>query len=176
MAIKERYWNFLVKLKVEIKYFSRYAAHCEKWDNRINWFVAIVSSGSVSIWAIWQDMDVLWAILVGASQVLNLSKQYLPYHVNGAKLKKVSHEFEAIYLKAERDWFNVSTGRLTDTEINELLFDYQEQQLNFWKQQGINAKDILQKGLYFEATRDAGTYFEKNFRTEIELGEKDDIK
>ena len=53
----------------------------QKKDKFINIFSVIVTSTSISAWAIWKEsyLQWIWAVLVAASQIFSLIKPYLNY-------------------------------------------------------------------------------------------------
>ncbi len=123
----------MVQLKVDSYYTGTYVADAEFKDNSLTMFGAIMATTSVSTWAIWQKFDIIWAILVAASQVLAATKQYLPYKKRIAPMRAVSYLYEEIFLEAESMWYDISQGNKTESEINQLMTELKGKQLKAWK-------------------------------------------
>ncbi|PTX94434.1 hypothetical protein [Opitutus sp. ER46] len=160
--MQERYWRLLIQLKADAVYTGCYVERSEAWDNGIAMFSALVSSGSISAWAVWKKFDWLWALLVAASQVLNVVKQYLPFKKRILPVRAIAYAYEEIFLKAESRWFDVAQGNLTEAEINEMISDLKVDQLRAWKKgvgnltvpisSGVRKKSDLLTAEYFRQT------------------------
>jgi hypothetical protein len=131
--MQNRYWKYMVQLKADSYYTGTYVAESESNDSRITIFGAIMASGSVSAWAIWKQFDILWAILVAASQVLTVIKQYLPYKKRIAPMRAVSYLYEEIFLEAESHWLDIAEGNKSESEINAIMTELKTAQLKAWK-------------------------------------------
>ena len=118
-----RYWKELYQIKVHLNYLELYLQDSEMKDRSINIFLAITSSGSIAGWAIWQQAAILWAVIIAASQVVTVIKNFLPYKTRMKSLSGIVQEFEDIILFTEKRWFDVSEGNLTEEEIHNLQFE-----------------------------------------------------
>lgn len=92
----------------------------EKLDNIercLNIFAAIASSTAIAGWALWQHASFMWACIIALSQVYSAAKPHLPFGLRLRSLHNLAPDIEALTLSAERDWFRVSRGELTEDEI-----------------------------------------------------------
>jgi hypothetical protein len=119
---QKRYWSELYQIKVHLNYLELYLQDSEIKDRSVNILLAVTSSGSIAGWAIWQQVAILWACIIAVSQVVAVIKNYLPYKTRMRSLSGVVHEFEDLILFAEKSWFDVSEGKLTEEEIHNLQF------------------------------------------------------
>ena len=98
-------------------YIRRYRDEQAWWVNRIGLFKALVTSGTISAWAIWKDYAFMWGILLAAAQVLDAAKDYIPQ----AKHRRSATEFvsmvENIIIDARFEWFSIFSGQYQASEI-----------------------------------------------------------
>lgn len=127
--MQERYWKYMVQLKAWIFYVDEYINVSYKWDRRINVFVAITSSSSIAAWAIWSRYSFLWALLIAMSQVIVAIKPHLPFSKRIETLSRVSTLLQTLFNKADYQWYKISNGDLSESEINDSLFDLRRQYL-----------------------------------------------
>jgi len=116
---QRRYFNQLTQSKEQIFYVLEYIQRDEAWNWRINVFLALTSSVSIGGWAIWQELKLVWAILIALSQVVTAVKPLLTFEKRLKFLYPLRRELELIYLEMEKDWYDVSMGCLTEQEIHE---------------------------------------------------------
>ena len=76
---QQKYWSLLKELKTHVIYLHNYAASSEWQDKSVNIFLAITSSSSIAAWAIWQEHQIVWAVIIASSQVATAVKPFLPF-------------------------------------------------------------------------------------------------
>ena len=114
---QETYWNQLVLLKVVACYVRRYRDEQAWWITRIGVFKAIVTSGTIGAWAVWKDYAFLWGILLGAAQVLDAAKEFIPQTKNRRSASEFVNAIEAIIIDARFEWYEVFTGKYEAGDI-----------------------------------------------------------
>ena len=112
MNYQSLYWDTLVQLRANVYYLQAYQIHLEKWDNRIQIFLAITSSSSIGGWVIWNEYGIIWGALIAASQVINAIKRFLPFQKRAKQTGSLNTEVEKLALDAESQWFSVFEGNL----------------------------------------------------------------
>lgn len=147
--MQERYWKYMVQLKAWIFYVDEYINVSYKWDRRINVFVAITSSSSIAAWAIWNRYSFLWALLIAISQVIVAIKPHLPFSKRIEILSRVSALLQTLFNKADYQWYKISNGDLSESEINDILFDLRRQYLETVEKElstiSLPEKEVLKK-------------------------------
>jgi hypothetical protein len=116
-AAQETYWNQLVILKVVACYVRRYRDEQAWWINRIGLFKAVVTSGTNGAWAIWKDYAFLWGILIGAAQILDAAKDYIPQTRHRRSASEFVGLIESAIIDARFEWFAIFGGEYEATEI-----------------------------------------------------------
>jgi hypothetical protein len=129
-------------------------------------FIAIVSSGSIASWAIWQSLAALWATIIAASQLVNAVKPYLPYERRLKQLPPLAIALDNLFLDAERRWFAVAEGQLTDAQIHDALIDLKQRRNDADHAAFKDSPLPIQPKLLLDAETRAKAYFEQAYPTE----------
>lgn len=162
-SYQQRYWNQLKEFKTHVIYLHNYAAHSEWWDKAINIFLAITSSSSIAAWAIWQEHQIVWAIIIAASQVVTAIKPFLPYKQRLKAVCELNDKIQEISLKSEKEWFSVAEGELTEKQIHDLNIQLRDEALTaekkYLKSMILPKKEKLLK----KAEEEADLYLSKNY-------------
>lgn len=127
MNIQEKYWNMLVQYRFDSFYFIKYLEHSYKWDKMLNIILAITASTSIAAWAIWMKYPFIWSCLIAFSQVINAIRPFLPTIKRIKAINMFNNEFAILLNKIEYDWHKVNNGTLTESKINELIFNSKNQ-------------------------------------------------
>lgn len=141
--MQRQYWRFFIQLKVWQIYLDLYADNSYKWERRINMITAISASSSIAAWAIWGQMDFIWAIIIAISQVVNAIKPYLPYGKRLEMINPLINDLQSLYIKMEYNWFKVSNGEFKESEINDMLFGFKNE-YRVLEKKNIKSNDLLQ--------------------------------
>lgn len=118
--MQERYWNTLTQCKFELCYYNIWFARSVCCSKAVNMITAILSCSSIVAWLITNDHIALWSILVIVLQIVSVINDYLPYHKRINEISSLKTRLVTIYEKMEHDWHKVSTGDITNDEINDL--------------------------------------------------------
>ncbi|MGH8057126.1 MAG: hypothetical protein ACREOH_07790 [Candidatus Entotheonellia bacterium] len=115
---QQRFWQELVQLRVHIYYLQQCHLGAERWQTRLDMSLAVTSNGSIATWAIWGKWPMLWAIIIGLSQLLNALRPYLPYQRRIKAIATLNRELDELSLHAEHKWYAVAEGQLTNEQIH----------------------------------------------------------
>lgn len=119
---QHQYWNELQTLKAHVLYLELYQLSSEGWERRINIFLAIMSSASIGGWAIWKEWSFVWGLLIAISQVASVIYKFLPFKSRIKPISTAALELSALMDAAEKAWFDVAGGHLTERQIHEKRF------------------------------------------------------
>lgn len=161
-----RYWNQLKEFKTHVIYLHNYAAYSERWDKLANIFLAITSSSSIAAWAIWQQCQIVWAIIIALSQVVTAIKPFLPFKQRLKAICDLNDKLQEISLECEKEWFSVAEGERTDKEIHDLCIELRAKASSAERQCLKNV--ILPKNIKIlkNAEIEADQYLSNNYHTE----------
>ena len=118
-----------MQLRASVYYLQAYQIHSEKWDNRIQIFLAITSSSSIGGWVIWNEYGIIWGCVIAVSQVINAIKGFLPFQKRAKQIGSLNTEVEKLALDAESQFYSVFEGKLTDEDIFNLVTKLKQQKL-----------------------------------------------
>lgn len=106
--LDQQLWPTLWQSKHNAIALSLLVEKYQVYNRRINLLIVLASSSSVGAWAIWQDIPIVWSLIIVASQVATLVKPYFPYskyirelNIKCASMETVVMELEFLYAKHE---------------------------------------------------------------------------
>lgn len=167
---QRRLWQELVQLRIHIYYLLRYQIAQEKYERRVNMFLAVASNGSIATWAIWNwekwSLDWVWPLIIALSQLVNAVRPYFPYQQRMRAISAMTRELEELALYAEHKWYAVSEGQLTDEQIHEEVIGLRRRKVKA-EQTHFGSSPLPHNNAFLEeAENQARTYFRTNYRVE----------
>lgn len=153
----------MVQIKAWIFYLDLYEEDSYKWEKGINVFSAVASSTSIAAWAIWQHLSFVWSFIIAVSQVLTAIKGFMPYSRRLKMIVPFMEDLKFLYNRMEYNWFKVSSGEVTEEEINEMLYTYKEEFTNI-ENKNLKEETLPEnKMLREKADKKTDEYFKNNF-------------
>jgi hypothetical protein len=125
--MREKYWDFYTRTRFELAYFSAYLNDSYRWLRLLEAFLAAASCGSIAAWAVWNELPLLWGVIIAVSQVITAVKQYLPYGKRIQALNGLIPRLDAVVGRIDHAWFRVNGGELADAQINDLIFGFRRE-------------------------------------------------
>lgn len=117
-----QYWVELQNLRAHVLYLELYQIRSESMERCISIVLAVASSGSIAGWIIWKEYAFAWGLFIALSQVISVVYRYLPFKARIQPLSTAAVELSILADEAERGWFDVAQGTLTEREINDARF------------------------------------------------------
>ncbi len=150
--MQERYWNYLKEKRIYVYYLDAEAECSYIVDKAVKIYCALSSSTSIAAWAVWSQYSFVWAALIAVSHVITAVYDLLPF---SKKLKTAApfiKELKQLCNRIEHDWFQVSSGKLTEEEINDLLYHYEEEFIGLEnkyqkKELSLSSKRFMKKAI-----------------------------
>jgi len=129
-------WNQMQNSKFKEFYINLMLEKFQKREKFINIFLVIITSTSISAWAIWKFdyLQWIWAVLVAASQIVLLIKPYLNYTKYTKELNEKYFLLQTLNVEYEKLWLSYKFEKITNEQAFEKAFDL---------------KNTLTKGLNF---------------------------
>lgn len=142
----------------------------QRWDRGINIFLALVSSGSIAAWAVWQEEPGvwLWAFLIAASQVVTAIKPYFPYFKYVQILNKKHIQAENLNVEFERLWYENENEILTEKAIAGKFFELKKEMVKTFSY-GDEIFFKVKQNIVDKANKKMKNYLLANFGVEINL-------
>ncbi|HHX58043.1 MAG TPA: hypothetical protein GX710_08515 [Clostridiales bacterium] len=120
------YWNQMSQYKFCILCYNEHFSRYVSGNRKIMIVLAVLSSGAVAGWAIWNKFSFIWAIIVASTQVLTIINEFLPYKSRIKEIPELVCKLEIIYDEMEREWYSIASGEVENAEINNALYKYKE--------------------------------------------------
>lgn len=125
MNSRNAYWSLYTELKHYERYYSHLKTRSIRLDKTISFFCALVSTGSVAAWAIWDVYPYAWATIVAIAQVVILFKQhFLPFTLQLSSLTFLLPQLELLLIDIEDDWLSIED--LPDDVLRRKIKKYRE--------------------------------------------------
>lgn len=163
LLYQHQYWNELQNLKAHVYYLELYQLSSEGWERRINIFSAVMSSGSIGGWVIWKDLSFLWGLLIAISQVISVVYKFLPFKERIKPVSSAALELSVLADAAEKDWFDVAGGHLSERQINDKRFAIKLAKTKIMKSNFGGMVLPENKKLMLKAENQMRAYFKSHF-------------
>lgn len=161
---QRKFWREIDQLKTHIYYLELYLEKTEKTERGINIFLAAASSGSIAGWAVWNQLQIVWAAIIASSQFITAIKPHLPFSLRLKSLNALTNELESLFISMENHWFHIAEGKLTEEEIHRLHIEVKEKRRqSIQKYLGKTSLPHNEK-LMERAQESARTYFENFYQ------------
>ena len=103
------------------------------------------------------------------AQVITVAKPFLPFKKRIAPLRAAGYAYEEIFLKAEAQWLKVSGGDMSESGINDLLFEFKTDQAKAWKKLAGDISLPKSPSLREECDRQTAEYFQHNYHVAVTI-------
>lgn len=128
--MRDRIWANLQNMKFK----STYTANMSKFTHYIgllySFSLAIASASSVAAWAIWKIYPLVWAWIVGLSQVLHVAKPYVPFVKNDKEFMEMSLMYESLYLLYDKLWHVNEKTTKFEQVIEDRYYELRQQEID----------------------------------------------
>lgn len=163
MSPQERYWKSLYEL---ICHGYLLQAHCQAAgtiDRRGKAILAVTSSASLGIWAVFKAYPLVWAGIIVATQIVTATSKFLPYSTRIKAAGACAHDFREIQNWAESKWCEMVDGELTDLQITKARTELQSKTARALKAHFPLDGLPSEAKLTDQATEQAGLYLVNNY-------------
>lgn len=129
--IRNKIWYFLVDAKTNELLSGLIAKKYKQRDLHTNILLVIATSSSIGGWSLWQSFALIWAIIIGLSQLITVLKPYLlfPKYVKVFSEKGLKWQFLTVDL--EELWYEVNNYMIDSDKASERFFKLKKQSLEF---------------------------------------------
>jgi hypothetical protein len=160
---QDQYWQCMTELYVHIDYLRLYHDALQSFNTRVNALAAVVSSTSIAAWAAWREWPMLWASIVCLSQVVTAVLPAAPRQSLIGSTQKCAADLQVVLLAAEKEWYSVFNGQLSNQEINAARINVLEQvariKATCFEKVHLPLRDKLRQ----QAMTNSRAYFRQNY-------------
>ncbi len=120
--MRKKIWNTLCNAKFKEYYIGYKLESLQHLDRNLNIFLAITSSGSIAGWLIWDKLYIIWSVIIGLSQVVNIIKPFFPFskYIKEFNVKLI--QMENLNLDFEKLWYNIESNKITKKVMENKYF------------------------------------------------------
>lgn len=158
----DKYWNMYVDSKIAEYYYSRYSLVSKRWDSAISAFCLIASASSISAWYIWEQCPVLWAVILGISQVLAICKSLFPFARRVTAAEYILQDLGPLVREIDTAWGFDGSG-ISEQEFRHLIQEYESRRdviENRFAPANLFPENLK---IHAQAQESASKYFEARF-------------
>jgi hypothetical protein len=119
-AEQDAYWQEFTQLKLDACYVRDYRNSVGKSETTVAAIRAIASTASIAAWAVWRKYAIIWASFIAASQVVDALRDVFPFRKKRQALSRWSNALNRLFVDAQRDWDNISAGKISNAKIGTL--------------------------------------------------------
>jgi len=124
--MKNKYLKVLTRFCYGLFYYKEQFRFCINFDRVMKITLAVITASSVASWKIWERFSIVWAVIIGISQVLLIISALLPFKDRITKLRELRVKLADIFEDMENMWFDVCAGKLSEAKINDAISDFKE--------------------------------------------------
>ncbi len=137
--MRDNIWYSLVDVKFRAIFLDECSRLAYLTGQGYTIFLAIVASTSVATWVIWSKCPIIWAVIVGISQLLHIIKPYIPFFKRGRDYRDISNKLESLYLRYEKLWYKLEHSSLDNKKKAEKEFyALREEELEIESRYGVH--------------------------------------
>lgn len=131
MTVREKYWAMYETVKFSERYFFFYREGAITCDTRIKAFLVLSSLSCIANLTLWENIPFVWALISAVAQIVSAIMYLFPYSDQVTALNFLLPELDILLNHIDHDWDRINTlAELSDSEINDLVLDYNLQYSN----------------------------------------------
>lgn len=106
-ASVKKAWDLLLTAEMNVRYWEKMSRKYDKREKNAKIFLAVMSSGTVAAWGVWEHNDYFWKILSGVSAVIAVALPILNWTKTIEAMVNAKHEWEKISTDYDMLWLTL---------------------------------------------------------------------
>jgi len=115
--LRKAIWQSLLTADLNCRYWARLAARASRRDKIAKIFLGVTASSTVASWGIWEEVDILWKILSGASAVLAVALPIVNWSGSARTRTGFAAKWQSMLSSYELAWIDVADGVRSPEEV-----------------------------------------------------------
>ena len=107
MELKKAVWESMLDADMNSRYWKALAARYSKRETVLKIFLAVMASGTVAGWGIWEDYSQIWKLLSAISALIAIALPILNYQKVIQKLSELAGNWGELRIEYEDMWLEV---------------------------------------------------------------------
>lgn len=125
-AARQWLWEHLLDAELNSRYWRCMVDRYKRKDQTAQIFLAVVTSGTVAGWALWEDFPLLWRTLSGASTLVAVSLPILKFPTKVELAADLYGRWTELCSEYERLWVSVQDGECDFTDEHMIALSHRE--------------------------------------------------
>jgi len=166
--MRKQIWALLNNAKFHSYCLGFSVQKFQKRERNLNIFLAIASSGSIALWAVWDVLPFLWAAIIALSQLINAIKPYIPYFKYIKELNKKTFQMDILSVDLEKLWYEYQNELIDEQLASQRYFDLRKQTVevnSFSDETVVEITDAIKS----KANESMKIYLKNNYDIQIDL-------
>lgn len=125
MHPQQRFWRALYELVSHGYFLEAYSQRSALWERRANVALAVTSTSSLGIWAVFKQFPLVWSGIIVLTHIVSTTSKFLPFSSRVRAASACAHEYRLHQNWAEARWCEIADGLLIEAEISKARADLQ---------------------------------------------------
>lgn len=126
--VRSVFYSVVNDIKFKEQYYESYYTYAVKIQTGTSIICALASAGSIYAWTQWEELHIIWTILILVSQVVQIVKTYLPYSRRIDALKYIIPEMHRLVLETETCWYRLEKD--DNPDYITAIYKYRQKQID----------------------------------------------
>ena len=106
--MRDKYWAMFTAIKHKEQYYRQYQLVVKRRNAVVSGICTFASAGSIAGWCLWSEVPLLWALIMGVAQVVQVFKPMLPFSALLTGLHYMLPELAVLLNEIDHEWDKVS--------------------------------------------------------------------
>ncbi|MCL2820764.1 MAG: hypothetical protein FWD38_08060 [Oscillospiraceae bacterium] len=128
----DKYWAMYEQIVLEKYYYWHYKIRSERISRLIKGFIAICTCGGIAAWFTFSQWQIVWAIVIGLSQVIGAIDYLFPYTRQINTINFYLPDLNLLINRIDHVWDRVNSAveiSLTNDEISNKILEFSNEQI-----------------------------------------------
>lgn len=162
--MRQQFFTFYTNVKIAERYYCRYTNRAVLWNNIITGICLIASAATISTWALWNEIPMLWTILIASSQVLATLRPMLKSSIRLSAAKYLLPELCYLLDDLANTWDALEhTENISESDLIEITCNYRKRYTDIREKYASSELFPEKIHLWNLAQQDAITYFKTQY-------------
>ena len=121
--MREKLWRKFQELKYTELYYIRYKAYVMLLSKLLSAIGLLTSSVSIAGWSIWSQHSMVWGIIIGVSQLIQVFRPLYPFEKQLASLEMAVPAMKKLLVDFSADWNRHGGSANFDAKVGQKLLE-----------------------------------------------------
>lgn len=167
--MRDQFFKLYVDIYVAQRYYCRYTQRSVIWNNIITSIGLLTSAATISSWAIWGSLSLVWAVLIASSQVFTVLRPMLKSSARLSAAKYLIPEMTRLLDNLADTWDEMNYVRdFPKDELFNVIHHYRHLYTEICEKYASSELFPEKVKLHKAAQEDANIYFSVHYHTSQE--------